>query len=435
MRKILTVLLKVLCYLTLIIGVYFTYILFFGKFDVVSGTIGMVPAQNAGYFSFLFLSATLILLKLKNRKQNPKTYYTILVIGLVLTISFLLPLTLTPWSISHGDSEFREAFGGDWKGEIPSDVEDRFTQTPFNLSRYYLGEPNEECTIKENIKYYDNEGIKLNFDVYLPPEDGKGLLGNRSTIIKIHGGGWVAGDKGVGNMIPNSKYLASQGYVVFDIQYGLRDTDASLVGGFLEGITPEYKLGDFTVDDQIRHIGIFSKKLENTYAKEYRANLDSVYVMGGSAGGHLSSVFGLGYGEDYFENTFADNLNIKGVIPLYPAVDAEHHFHNQHPNLLPGPPETNPKLYKYYDPSKIVDENDPPVVVFQGTSDGLVPPEQSEMLEEALKNHDVKCCRLLFPLAGHANDFMYNSNYSQVWTYYLERFLYLTRQPNTTKLQ
>lgn len=430
-RNILVKILKILCYASFIIGIYFTYALFFGNLDPISGSIGMITGQSAGYLSFIFLSITLILLKFKNKQKNPRTYYTILIIGLIISGSFLLPIILTPVSVSNGNGEFEEAFGKNWKNNIPQEVEDQYTQSTFNLSRYFLGKPNKNCTIKRDIKYYENEGITLYYDVYLPPKNKKNLPGNRSTIIKIHGGAWMVGDKGIGNMIPNSKYLASQGYVVFDIQYGLRDTVNFL--DFVKfknpdgRIAPSHKVGDFTVKDQVRHIGIFSKKLESTYGEKYNADLNSVYIMGGSAGGHLSSVFGMGYNENYFENTFSENLNIKGIVPIYPAVDAERYFNFYMPELLENNPKTNPKLYKYYDPSKIVDKNDPPALIFQGTSDGLAPPNQTKKLEKAMEDNNLKCCRILFPLAGHANDFLNNSNFTQVWTYYLERFLYLTQ--------
>ncbi len=185
-------------------------------------------------------------------------------------------------------------------------------------------------------------------------------------------------------------------------------------------------MGDFTVVEQVEHLGIFSQRLQNEYAERYDADLNNVYTMGGSAGGHLSSLFGYGYSEDYFDNVFADELNIVGVIPLYPAVDSVEYFHETMPGLLPGSPEDNEELYHNYDPSNLISENDPPAIIFQGTSDGLTPPDQAAKLEKALEEKGIGCVKMSFPFAGHVNDFFFNANFNQVWTYYLERFLFLT---------
>ena len=53
-------------------------------------------------------------------------------------------------------------------------------------------------------------------------------------IINIHGGGWIIGNKGFENRPTASRYLAQQGYAVFDIQYGLaRFPDEPLIDNAL----------------------------------------------------------------------------------------------------------------------------------------------------------------------------------------------------------
>ncbi|MHA1343686.1 MAG: hypothetical protein ACTSQG_06850 [Promethearchaeota archaeon] len=435
LKKILTL----LCYLTLIHGIYWVFLMFFGMYDLISGTVGMAVGQSTGFLIFIYIATTLLLLKLKDKNQNPRAYYSIMIIGLTISGLFAVPLFLTPIAITNAESEFSAAFGENWEDKIPNDIkEDYFLKTQFNLPQYFLGIPLKDCKVERDIKFYDNESITLYFDVYQPKEPNEKLPGKRSIIIKIHGGGWTVGDKGIGNMPAVNKYLAAQGYIVFDIQYGLRkninfmnkikfDQRDSI-------ISPGHKLGDFTVEDQIRHIGIFEKLLVKKYADKYDANIHSVFIMGGSAGGHLTSLFGLSYNErggkfaKYFDDLYTHNLTIKGIIPIYPAIDARLYFDYYMPDLLEDDPESNPELYNAYTPSELVDGADPPCLIFQGTSDGLAPMEQSKMLERAYEDVDGKCCRLLFPLAGHANDLLYNSNYGQVWLYYLERFLYICQE-------
>jgi hypothetical protein len=63
----------------------------------------------------------------------------------------------------------------------------------------------------------------------MPLDRGEDLPGQNSTLIRIHGGGWVSGDKGGSNMVQMNKYFAAQGYIVFDIQYGLYDSPTVLI--------------------------------------------------------------------------------------------------------------------------------------------------------------------------------------------------------------
>jgi len=426
--------LVILCYLTFLHGLYWVFLLFFGANDLISGAIGMAVGQSTGFLIFIYIAATSLLLKLKGKEKNPRAYYAILITGLFIAGVFTLPLLLTPIAIYQADAEFAAAFGEDWREDIPDDVKQYFLKTPFNLPQYFLGIPHRDCKI-ETVKYYEGEGVTLYFDVYMPLEDDDDLPGKRSIIIRIHGGGWMLGDKGWEGMVVN-KYLAAQGYIIFDIQYGLQQNiNVNEIIKFKypgDIFTPKNVLGDFTVEDQIRHIGIFTKKLENKYADKYDARLDNVYIMGDSAGGHLTSVFGLGYNSrhtdhaDFWNETYSESLIIKGIVPIYPAVDSEYYFDDLAPDLLDGDPDTHPELFEAYNPSNLVDTDDPPALIFQGTSDGLAPMDQSILLEDAFDKEDVKCCRLLFPLAGHANDVLFSGNYGQVWLFYLERFLFLT---------
>jgi hypothetical protein len=95
---------------------------------------------------------------------------------------------------------------------------------------------------------------------------------------------------------------------------------------------------------------------------------------------------------------------------------------------LLGVPYTSPSnIFEAFTPSELVDANDPPALIFQGMADALVSPYMSAEIETAMDAAGVKCCRLLFPFAGHANEMILNNPHGQVWLYYLERFLYLNQ--------
>ena len=419
--KIIKVLIGILCILVLIGGAFWAYMLFFGG-RVLRGitiVIEQYVAQSSVLMLGLCITVTILLMRLlaSRRINHPKQYYVIIIIGFIISGFNAVSLLSTPYTIINANQEFDDAFGLDWENNIPVNVQNYFLPTPYFISSHFLSIPEKPITIETDVLFYSGENITLYFDVYRPVELPSQLPGNGSIIINLHPGAWMSGGKGTWNMISTSKYLAGQGYVVFDIEYGLIDWFEYAAEA---PDTPEYVMGNFTIEDQVRHIGIFTNRCVSEFATTYGGNLDSVYFMGRSAGAHLAGVAGLGYNYDFHNTTFSPNITVKGIIPLYPPSAAPEF-------LLKENRTVNPDLYNAYDLVHLADIQDPPALIFQGTSDGQVWIERVEELETNLESKGVDCCLLKFPFAGHANDFVLSSNIGQVWMYYLERFLYLTQ--------
>ncbi len=430
-RKVLRIFLGIIAFFTLVLGIYFALITLFGSvlglqppelygpdispimaFGAVNGIIGCVVAMFGVSYAFIFLSTTIILLKVMNRKKNPRRSYAIGLIGLVITGVFMMPLFLTPSSVYIADQNFANAFGKDWRNDIPKDIEEKyFLKTQFSTPHYFLGFPPKDCQIKTNITYYKDDDIKLMFDVYMPKEEDKDSPGQNSVMIWIHGGGWTGGDKG-NYRIQLNKYFAAQGYIVFDIEYGLYDGGNRLPRGLMT--PPENVGGDFDINDMIKHIGIFTSYLVN-HSSEYHANTDKIIVSGGSAGGHLTCTVALAIASGDYEYYFPSNISKKviGYVPYYPG--------NRLPVLLgiDGKEE-------FIDPAELVEKDSPPCLIFQGTNDGLVHPSIIQDFKDAyMENDNEECAVLWAPLAGHAADIYFNGYYNMLFLYYMERFLYL----------
>jgi len=408
-KKLIKIFAAIICGVILFIGIDFALLTLFGtifSFGELNATLGMFVAQMDLFFVFLNLSITVILLKLIDKQRSPHGFYAVGIVGLVISGILMAPLCVTPYSIDLAESDFATAFGSNWRDNIPNNIENEFfLKTQFSIPEYFLGMVSDQYRVNANIQFYDAEGIQLYFDVYMPLVDGSTLPGNNSVMIRIHGGGWTAGDKGLANMMQMNKYFAAQGYIVFDIQYGLHDEGDQIL------LTPEYVRGNFTVDDMVRHIGNFTKYLA-LHAGEYNANLDSVFVSGGSAGGHLACAVGLGIASGNYSSTFGDNMTIKGLIPFYPG--------NGHPTRFGGSVELiNPDDY-------LVNASSPPCLIFQGVEDGIVHWSITQDLKDAYTaaGND-KCAAIYLPLGGHASDLYFTGYYNQVFLYYMERFLYL----------
>jgi acetyl esterase/lipase len=163
----------------------------------------------------------------------------------------------------------------------------------------------------------------------------------------------------------------------------------------------------------IRHIGNFTQYL-TAHAEEYNVNLDSVFVSGCSAGGHLTCAVALAIASGNYTSNFGDNLTIKGYIPFYPA------------NGPTGPFADNSSIELVNPDDYLVSSDSPPCLVFQGLQDGLVHPSVAQDLKDAYTSQgNSKCAIIYFPFAGHANDLYFSGHYNQVFLYYMERFMYL----------
>lgn len=391
----------------------------FNALGLFGGFIGVFVPMWAVFWGIIMLSTALFLVKLLRVYHKPKVSWGIGILGIVITGIMLAPPVMTMAYTSEADSTFAAAFGTDWHSKINATTESFFLPTRFAWPGYFLGIPPKDCIVQQDVLFYDGNtgpakdaGIKLYFDAYLPPNNGIGLPGANSTLIRIHGGGWVMGDKGLGDMMQMNEYFAAQGYCVFDIQYGLNNNSNDFLSE-LGKLMPTKVFGNFTVDDMVRHIGLFCQNLTANQAK-YGANLSSVFISGGSAGGHLTCATALAIASKNYTDLFGTGLTIKGYIPFYPA--------NGMADFL------GPSLPELVDPALLVNDSSPPCLDFQGTADGLVYPGISQNLKDHYTAHsNVRCAVLWMPLSGHAGDLYFSGYYNQFFLYYMERFMYLYR--------
>ncbi|MHA1551047.1 MAG: alpha/beta hydrolase [Candidatus Heimdallarchaeaceae archaeon] len=413
-RKTLRVLLIIFSIIGIAEGLLSSFLIVAG---INSGRVlgfASVSISQVGFsWGLVFITCSVILIKLFRRKAYPYLFYPALILGLIVSTISLLPISSTPFVVRDAQNSFDEAFdpafGGDWKARITPEIEEYFLENPYYFMQYLLGVPPKECIIIKNVPFFYgsqssfevDQNISLFFDVYLPLNSGVGLPGENSTLIRIHGGGLTMGDKGISNMMQMNKYFAAQGYIVFDIQYGIIDTGSS------NFITPEYRKGNFTKEDIVRHVGNFTYFLAD-HAYDYGANLDSVFISGGSAGGYLASAAALMTSNGTYSNIFSPDLTIKGLIPYYPANRIS----------VEDDPFANPGI--------LVDENSPACLIYQGAQDGLVHPEVSiDLYDRYIESGNTNCSLIIMPFAGHASDVYFTGNYNQIFLYFIERFMYL----------
>ncbi len=121
----------------------------------------------------------------------------------------------------------------------------------------------DEIVRYDDIAYGDDVRWQR-LDVYRP-RDAEGKL---PVIISVHGGGWVYGDKELYQYYCMD--LAKRGFAVINFTYHL---------------APEYKY-PLQLEDTCK---VFNWAAEN--AEKYGFDMDSLFAVGDSAGGHLLALF------------------------------------------------------------------------------------------------------------------------------------------------
>lgn len=393
--------------LCLLVGTFLAFVMVTNR-DV--GLLQVVLSQYSLSYGFIFLSLTGLLLKVLSIKLRSIPGLLLSFFGLSLFAFFSLPLTTIQSVLHEAEESYSEAFGDEWKAIGEGDA--LFMSSPISIPDYFFGTPSTEYNVAEDILFYEgtegvDDGLELRFDVYTPTTDPAELPGEGSTLIRIHGGGWNTGSNGSENYAQVNKYFAAQGYVVFDVQYGLNDQDQ-----FVEFSTvPDEVSGDFSIDDMVRHLCIFTTFLADHH-EEYGANIDSVFVSGGSAGGHLANAVALGLASGQYTDLLDERLTVNGIIPIYPA------------NGLAGYQDITGED-ELVDPALLVTEDSPPALVYQGQHDTIVNPQVSENFKDAyLENNNSEIAIIRTPYGEHASDLYFPGFYNQTLIYYMERFMY-----------
>ncbi len=250
--------------------------------------------------------------------------------------------------------------------------------------------PEIPATIEEikNIEYKNVGGKSLQLDIYKPKE----LKEPSPLLVFIHGGAWRHGQR--------SDYLvylvdfAEKGYMTATVSYRL-DT---LYPGCAEDIAD-------AVDWIFKNGGT------------YGVDTSRIALIGGSAGGHLSLLGGYNWinHRPVAENdtTVAPFHKLKAVVDIYGPVDFTTPYAQSHPlitRFIGYPYSEKPELYWDASPAKYLHKDLPATLIFQGTSDKLVPTSQSDTLKARLDRLGVPAEYYKLPLWPHTMDIAKRAN-------------------------
>lgn len=219
-------------------------------------------------------------------------------------------------------------------------------------------------TICRDVVYATIGAKPLLLDVYMPEKPTTGL----PTVVWIHGGGWVSGNK---DKCP-VKDLVYQGYVVASINYRLT-------------MTAKFPAQIEDCKGAIR----FLRANARTYAIDPRR----IGVVGSSAGGYLAAFVGTTGGMKEFEGDVGGNLDQPSqvqcaiddcgpidLLKTYPDAATKYIA-----GLLGGPAAEKKELAIRANPITHITPKTPPFLILHGTRDAMIPLEQSQLFSAALK--------------------------------------------------
>ena len=200
------------------------------------------------------------------------------------------------------------------------------------------------------------------------------------VVVFIYGGAWRGGNRDQG--VPLLSRLAKEGYFCASIEYRLSQ----------EALFPA----------QIEDCKCAIRYLRSK-AEEYHINPDKIGVWGPSAGGHLAALLGTSGDVKELEgngghaefssrvNAVVDWFGPTDFLKMDAAGSIQKHNDATSPEsrLIGGPIQENKEKVKKANPITYVDAGDPPFLIMHGSNDAIVPPNQSELLAEALKKAKV----------------------------------------------
>lgn len=238
-----------------------------------------------------------------------------------------------------------------------------------------------------DLAYIENGHERQKLDLYLPEKSDRPL----PLIVWVHGGGWQAGSK-------DQCFALRHGFV--EHGYALAS-----IGYRLSSHAP--------FPAQIQDCKAALRWLR-AHAKEYNLDADHFGVWGSSAGGHLVAL--LGTSGEVKDFDVGANLNfssrVQAVCDYYGPTDLlkfvatpryESHAKADSPEskLLGGTVAEVPDKAKRANPITYVSKDDPPFIIFHGSEDPVVPPNQSESLQAALQAAGVPSQHHVIPGARH----------------------------------
>jgi acetyl esterase/lipase len=272
-------------------------------------------------------------------------------------------------------------------------------------------------TLHKDLVFAEVDGQKLKLDLYVPQVDAPSPL-----VVWIHGGGWQAGSR----KKPPVQSLTQHGFALASISYRFTD----------KAIFPA----------QIHDCKAAIRWLRGN-ADRFRYNADWIAVAGSSAGGHLALLTGLTGDVEPFEGTvggyFAESSSAQAVVDYFGPSDfvlrgktrPERSYTQTSGSfaLLGGSlkqgslqgevrlGKLSPEMERDASPAHYVSADDPPLLIFHGSNDKVVFPDQSKHITKRYSDAGLDAKLVVLEGAGHGGKVFYRDEHLQTMIDFLQR--------------
>ena len=214
---------------------------------------------------------------------------------------------------------------------------------------------------------YSDVSKRHRLDVYRHKDHPTGC----PTLLQVHGGGWVIGDKREQGR-PLMLHLASRGWVCFAPNYRL---------------SPRATWPDHLVE--VKRALAWVRE----HGSEYGADPGFVVLTGGSAGGHLVALAALTANDPRYQPGFEDvDTSVAGCVPYYGVYDIAGEtgtkaarMRRRHLMDKLVMKTTDDQVYRDASPIEAVHPDAPPFMVIHGRNDTLVPVAEARLFVDRLR--------------------------------------------------
>lgn len=236
-------------------------------------------------------------------------------------------------------------------------------------------------SVPESITY-PTSGHRIAHAFYYPPRNAEyeAAPGSKPPLMVISHGGPTS--MATNTLRLATQYWTSRGFAVLDVNYG---GSSGFGRAYREALKGQWGVVD--VDDCVagaRHL-----------AARGLVDPERLVIRGGSAGG-LTTLCAL-----TFHDVFKAGASYYGVSDLKGLDDDSHKFESHYNEyLIAAQPEAQ-TLYMLRSPINHAEQLKRPMIFFQGLDDKVVPPQQSEVMVNALREAGVPVAYITLEGEGH----------------------------------
>jgi dipeptidyl aminopeptidase/acylaminoacyl peptidase len=235
-------------------------------------------------------------------------------------------------------------------------------------------------SIPQVMEFPTESGLTAYGFYYAPHNQDFTALGERPPLlVKSHGGPTASTSA---NFNPGIQYWTSRGIAVLDVNYG---GSTGYGRAYRERLKGQWGVVD--VDDCVNG----AKYL----VAQGLVDGDRLCIDGGSAGGY-TTLAALA-----FRDVFKAGASYYGVSDLTALATDTHKFESRYLDGLIGAYPDQEDLYRARSPIHAIDQLSCPLIFFQGDEDKIVPPNQAEMMVEALKAKGLPVAYVLYEGEQH----------------------------------